>query len=180
MAWLRRIIVSAGIGGVSYAIMFALMLLSVMYDRAFEPIITLAFDTGQLITNWLDPLVAGTYWGQVAVNHLRERVEYDSCGSVAARDCHRHDRGGHSAEIGCLEARAVRFNASRLPWSAYLPPSCSLYRSSLSTHSCRRRMLRSCVLQTGFGKRSRISLDKVSRVITSLSWRYAAWLPRSW
>ena len=25
-----------------------------------------------------------------------------------------------------------------------------------------------------------ISLDKVSRVITSLSWRYAAWLPRSW
>jgi hypothetical protein len=74
VAWLRRIIVSAGIGGVSYAIMFALMLLSVMYDRAFEPIITLAFDTGRLITNWLDPLVAGTYWGQVAVNHLRERV----------------------------------------------------------------------------------------------------------
>ena len=54
VAWLRRIIVSVGIGGVSYAIMFALMLLSVMYDRAFEPIITLAFDTGRLITNWLN------------------------------------------------------------------------------------------------------------------------------
>ena len=74
MAWLRRITVSVVIGGVSYAIMFALMVLSVMYDRAFEPIITLAFDTGRLITNWFDSLVAGTYWGQVAVNHLRERV----------------------------------------------------------------------------------------------------------
>ena len=74
MAWLRRIIVSVGIGGVSYALMLGLMLLSVMYDRTFEPIITLAFDTGRLITNWLDSLVAGTYWGQVAVNHLRERV----------------------------------------------------------------------------------------------------------
>jgi shikimate 5-dehydrogenase len=74
VAWLRRTIVSIGIGGVSYAIMFALMLHSVMYDRTFEPIITLAFDTGRLITNWLDSLVAGTYWGQVAVNHLRERV----------------------------------------------------------------------------------------------------------
>ena len=74
MAWLRRTIVSIGIGGVSYAIMLGLMLLSIMYDRTFEPIITLAFDTGRLVTNWLDSLVAGTYWGQVAVNHLRERV----------------------------------------------------------------------------------------------------------
>lgn len=74
MAWLRRTIVSIGIGGASYAIMLALMLLSIMYDRTFEPIITLAFDTGRMVTNWLDSLVAGTYWGQVAVNHLRERV----------------------------------------------------------------------------------------------------------
>ena len=54
MAWLRRTIVSIGIGGASYAIMLALMLLSIMYDRTFEPIITLAFDTGRLATNWLD------------------------------------------------------------------------------------------------------------------------------
>ena len=74
MTWLRRTIVSIGIGGVSYALMLGLMVLSVVYDRAFEPIITLAFDTGRLITNWLDSLVAGTYWGQVAINHLRERV----------------------------------------------------------------------------------------------------------
>jgi hypothetical protein len=46
-----------------------------VYDKEFEPVITFAFDTGRLITNWLDSLVAGTYWGQVAVNHLRERVK---------------------------------------------------------------------------------------------------------
>ena len=74
LAWLRRIIVSVGIGGVSYALMLGIMVLSVVYDREFEPVITLAFDTGRLITNWLDSLVSGTYWGQVAVNHLRERV----------------------------------------------------------------------------------------------------------
>jgi hypothetical protein len=74
LAWLRRIIVSVGIGGVSYALMLGIMVLSVVYDREFEPVITFAFNTGRLITNWLDTLVSGTYWGQVAVNHLRERV----------------------------------------------------------------------------------------------------------
>ena len=74
MAWIRRTIVSIGIGGVSYALMLGLMLLSVMHDRAFEPIITFAFDTGRLIVDRLDSLVAGTYWGQIALNHLRERV----------------------------------------------------------------------------------------------------------
>jgi hypothetical protein len=65
LAWLRRLIVSVGIGGASF---------SVVYDQAFEPIITFAFDAGRSITNWLDSLVSGTYWGQIAVNHLRERV----------------------------------------------------------------------------------------------------------
>ena len=74
LAWLRRIIVSVGIGGFSYALMLGFMVLSVIYDKEFEPVINFAFDTGRLITNWLDSLVAGTYWGQVAVNHLRERV----------------------------------------------------------------------------------------------------------
>ena len=45
LAWLRRIIVSLGIGGASYAIMLLFMVLSVIYDRQFEPIITFAFDT---------------------------------------------------------------------------------------------------------------------------------------
>ena len=74
LAWLRRIIVSIGIGGVSYALMLGIMVLSVVYDREMEPVITFAFDTGRQITNSLDSLVSGTYWGQVAVNHLRERV----------------------------------------------------------------------------------------------------------
>ena len=42
--------------------------------KEFEPVITFAFDAGRSITNWLDSLVSGTYWGQIAVNHLRERV----------------------------------------------------------------------------------------------------------
>src|SRR6476646_4820075 len=74
LAWLRRIIVSVGIGGFSYALMLGFMVLSVIYDKEFEPVINFAFDTGRLVTNWLDSLVSGTYWGQVAVNHLRERV----------------------------------------------------------------------------------------------------------
>ena len=74
LAWLRRIIVSIGIGGVSYALMLGIMILSVVYDQELEPVITFAFDIGRLLTNWLDSLVSGTYWGQIAVNHLRERV----------------------------------------------------------------------------------------------------------
>ena len=74
LAWLRRIVVSIGIGGASYALMLGIMVLSVVYDRELEPVITFAFDAGRQITNTLDSLVSGTYWGQVAVNHLRERV----------------------------------------------------------------------------------------------------------
>jgi hypothetical protein len=74
LAWLRRLIVSVGIGGASYAFMLGIMVLSVVYDQEFEPIISFAFDAGRSITNWLDSLVSDTYWGQIAVNHLRERV----------------------------------------------------------------------------------------------------------
>ena len=74
LTWLRRLIVSFGIGSVSYLLMLGIILLSVVYDREFEPVITFAFNIGRLITNWLDSLVSGSYWGQVAVNHLRERV----------------------------------------------------------------------------------------------------------
>ena len=74
MAWLRRLIVSIGVGGASYALMLGIMVLSVVYDREFDPVITFAFDTGRAIVDTLDRLVAGSYWGQVAVNHLRERV----------------------------------------------------------------------------------------------------------
>jgi hypothetical protein len=74
LAWLRRIIVSVGVGGASYALMLGIMVLSVVYDQELEPVITFTFDTGRGIIEALDSLVSGNYWGQVAVNHLRERV----------------------------------------------------------------------------------------------------------
>jgi hypothetical protein len=74
LAWLRRLIVSIGIGGISYAIMLGIMVLSIVYDREVEPVITFAFDTGRSIVTAFDSLVSGSHWGQVAVNHLRERV----------------------------------------------------------------------------------------------------------
>src|SRR5262245_46618400 len=69
MAWLRRLIVSVGVGGASYVLMLGILVLSVVYDREFEPVITFAFDKGRKIIDTLDSLVAGSYWGQVAVNH---------------------------------------------------------------------------------------------------------------
>lgn len=74
LAWLRRLVVSLGIGGTSYAIMLGIMVLSIVYDRELEPIITFAFDVGRGIISALDTVVSGSHWGQVAVNHLRERV----------------------------------------------------------------------------------------------------------
>ena len=74
LAWVRRIIVSLGISGASYLIMLAFMILSVVYDKELEPVVTFAFESGRRLVDILDSLVAGNYWGQVAVNHLRERV----------------------------------------------------------------------------------------------------------
>lgn len=74
VASLRRLIVSIGVGGASYAIMLSFMVLSVIYDRQFEPIVTFAFDIGRWIVDTLDSWMVGNPWGQVAVNHLRERV----------------------------------------------------------------------------------------------------------
>src|SRR6476620_2769514 len=74
LAWLRRLAVAVGIGATSYAIMLGIMVASIVYDRELEPIIALAFDTGRSIVSVFDSLVSGSPWGQVAVNHLRERV----------------------------------------------------------------------------------------------------------
>jgi hypothetical protein len=54
--------------------MLGIMLLSVIYDRQFEPVIAFAFDMGRTIVGVFDTVVSGSHWGQVAVNHLRERV----------------------------------------------------------------------------------------------------------
>jgi hypothetical protein len=54
--------------------MLGIMVASIVYDRELEPVIALAFDTGRSIVSAFDSLVSGWPWGQVAVNHLRERV----------------------------------------------------------------------------------------------------------
>jgi hypothetical protein len=74
LAWLRRIIVSVGVGGTSYVLMLAFMVASVVYDREMEPIVTFAFETGRRFIDLIEAWISGNYWGQVAVNHLRERV----------------------------------------------------------------------------------------------------------
>src|SRR5688572_13883026 len=74
LPWLRRLVVSIGIGGASYAVMLGIMVASIVYDRELEPVITFAFDTGRSIIGAFDSLVSGSHWGQVAVNHMRERV----------------------------------------------------------------------------------------------------------
>jgi hypothetical protein len=74
LAWLRRLAVSFGIGTTSYIIMLGIMVLSVVYDKELEPVVTFAFNTGRSIVDGFDKLVSGSSWGQVAVNHLRERV----------------------------------------------------------------------------------------------------------
>jgi hypothetical protein len=58
LAWLRRIVVSIGIGGASYLIMLIFMVLSVLYDRQFEPVITYAFETGRSLVDLFDSWVA--------------------------------------------------------------------------------------------------------------------------
>ena len=51
LAWIRRIIVSLGIGGASYLIMLAFMILSVVYDKELEPVITFAFQTRRRVVD---------------------------------------------------------------------------------------------------------------------------------
>ncbi|MFM9846762.1 MAG: hypothetical protein ACKVP3_06345 [Hyphomicrobiaceae bacterium] len=54
--------------------MLGIMVPSVVCDRELEPVIAFAFDMGRSIVGAFDSLVSGSHWGQVAVNHLRERV----------------------------------------------------------------------------------------------------------
>ncbi|HSR80570.1 MAG TPA: hypothetical protein VLL28_07305, partial [Hyphomicrobiaceae bacterium] len=74
LAWLRRLVASVGVGATSYAIMLGIMLVSVLYDREAEPVITWVSEAGRSIVAGFDRAVSGSHWGQVAVNHLRERV----------------------------------------------------------------------------------------------------------
>ena len=46
MAWLRRIIVPIGVASISYTLMLAFMVTSVVFDCELEPVVTFAFETG--------------------------------------------------------------------------------------------------------------------------------------
>jgi hypothetical protein len=74
LTWLRRLLASLGVGATSYAIMLGIMLVSVVYDKEAEPVITWVSDAARTIISGFDRAVSGSHWGQVAVNHLRERV----------------------------------------------------------------------------------------------------------
>ena len=74
LAWLRRLAASVGVGTTSYAVMLGIMLASVLYDKETEPVITWVANAGRVIVASFDQAVSGSHWGQVAVNHLRERV----------------------------------------------------------------------------------------------------------
>src|SRR5262249_59097706 len=74
LAWLRRLVASVGVGATSYAIVLGIRVLSVLYDREAEPVITWVSEAGRSIVSGFDRAVSGSHWGQVAVNHLRERV----------------------------------------------------------------------------------------------------------
>ena len=65
-AWLRRFVVSIGIGAASYAIMLGIMVLSIVYDRELEPVVTFAFDTGRSIIGGIDSLVSGSNYSPSA------------------------------------------------------------------------------------------------------------------
>ena len=62
LAWLRRLAVSFGIGVTSYVIMLGIMVVSIVYDREAEPVITFAFDTGRE-----HRLGASTGWSRAAI-----------------------------------------------------------------------------------------------------------------
>jgi hypothetical protein len=93
--------------------MLGIMILSILYDRELEPVIRLAFNAGRDLIAALDAMVAGSRWGQVAVNHVRERVNMTHVVlSLPAIVIARLSSAFRS--IGCLAARAAHCSASRL------------------------------------------------------------------
>ena len=74
LAWFRRLVVSVTIGSISYICMLGTMIASLMYADEMAPVIKLATNLGRSTTHILDALLGGSYWGQIAVNFMRERV----------------------------------------------------------------------------------------------------------
>ena len=115
LAWLRRIIVSVGIGGFSYALMLGFMVLSVIYDKELEPVINFAFDTGRLITNWLELVGRRHLLGTGRGQSPPRKGEYDPCGAFGSRNHNCRHRRRHSPELASRRKRAQRFNGLLWP-----------------------------------------------------------------
>src|SRR5215475_14482341 len=62
-AWLRRLVASVGVGATSYAIMIGIMLVSVLYDKETEPLITWVSHAGRSIVSGFDQAASGSHWG---------------------------------------------------------------------------------------------------------------------
>jgi hypothetical protein len=63
-AWLRRFVVSIGIGGASYAIMLGIMVLSIIYDREPRTRRHLRLRYRAQHHRAIDSLVSGSHWAR--------------------------------------------------------------------------------------------------------------------
>ena len=104
LAWFRRIIVSLGVGGTSYALMLAFMVASIVYDRELEPVVTFAFETGRQITDLLELVGIRKLLGTGCSQSSSRTGEHDPCrafnsGNRPSRHIGRHsfksDSGWH-------------------------------------------------------------------------------------
>ena len=99
LAWLRRLVVSIGIGGASYAIMLGIMVASIIYDRELEPIITFAFDTGRSIIGAFELIGLGQPLGTGCGQPLARTREHDPCRALHSRHHHRRHHRRYSLQL---------------------------------------------------------------------------------
>ncbi len=99
LAWLRRLIVSIGIGGTSYAIMLGIMVLSVVYDQQLEPIIAVAFDTGRSIVGAFELVGVRESLGTGGGEPPARAGQHDPCRALHSGYRHRRHRRWHSFQL---------------------------------------------------------------------------------
>ena len=98
-AWLRRFVVSIGIGGASYAIMLGIMVLSIVYDRELEPVVTFAFDAGRSIIGAIELSGVRKPLGPGGGEPPARTGEHDARRAVDPGDHHRSNRHRHSVQL---------------------------------------------------------------------------------
>ena len=96
LAWFRRIVVSLGVGGTSYALMLAFMVASIAYDRELEPVVTFAFNTGRQITDLLKLMGIRKLLGPGCGQPSSRTGEHDPCRAFNSGNRHGRHIGRHS------------------------------------------------------------------------------------